>query len=355
MDQSQQTISCTLQEIAELTSSKLVGNASHRIYSLADLESAQENDASFLANLRYVPAMRQSKAGVIFVDAKTALVEGRNFLINDNPSKAFQILIQLFNPSWNYYSAYKGVHPSAVIHEDTVLGRNVSIGPCAVIDKDVKIGDNTTIGAGCYIGPFCKVGNDCQLHPNVTLRENCELGNRVILQPGVVIGSCGFGYTTDARGQHTKLEQAGRTVLEDDVEIGANTTIDRARFTETRIKKGTKIDNLVQIAHGVTIGEHNLIIAQTGIAGSSKTGKHVILAGQSALVGHVSIADGVIIAARGAASKSIKEAGTYAGAPAVPLAEHHRQHIYMRNIEKFVKKIEELEKRLASLEKESED
>lgn len=184
----------------------------------------------------------------------------------------------------------------------------------------------------------------------MTVRELCIIGNRVILQPGVVVGSCGFGYITDKQGRHTKLNQLGNVIIEDDVEIGANTTIDRSRFKNTEIRRGTKIDNLVQIGHGVILGEDNIIVAQTGIAGSSKLGKNVILAGHVAVAGHLQICDRVVVAGCSGVTKSITEAGKYGGVPAVPLQEYNRNAVYLRNIEASIQKIKELESRLQALE-----
>jgi UDP-3-O-[3-hydroxymyristoyl] glucosamine N-acyltransferase len=190
----------------------------------------------------------------------------------------------------------------------------------------------------------------CHFHPHVTVRERCEIGNCVILQPGAVIGSCGFGFTTDTKGRHTKLEQLGTVILEDHVEIGANTSIDRARFKSTRIGRGTKIDNLVQIGHNVHIGYDNIIVSQTGIAGSVKTGKNVVFGGQAGVVGHLEIADFVMVATRGGVSKSINQPGKYAGGPVMGLSEYNRQQVHLRKITDYVKQIEELKKRLSELE-----
>jgi UDP-3-O-[3-hydroxymyristoyl] glucosamine N-acyltransferase len=176
------------------------------------------------------------------------------------------------------------------------------------------------------------------------------IGNRVILQPGVVIGSCGFGYTTDKQGRHAKLNQVGGVHIEDDVEIGANTTIDRSRFKMTIVRRGTKIDNLVQIGHGSIIGSDNMIVAQAGIAGSVETGSHVVLAGQCGIAGHVKLGKGVIMIAKSGVDKSLPEGGKYGGAPAVPLAEHNRTQVYLRNIEKYIKQLKALEARMDKLE-----
>ncbi|WP_349305720.1 UDP-3-O-(3-hydroxymyristoyl)glucosamine N-acyltransferase [Parachlamydia sp. AcF125] len=348
----------TLSELAELTQATLVGNPHHTITGVADLASAGENDASFLSrpkytSSRYDEAMRKSKAGVVFISPDTFYDKTRNVLIVEDPSRAFQLTLEAFFEEKRSQSGFLGIHSTAVVHETAVIGQNVTLGPYCVIDHGVHIGANTTIGAGCYIGSHTFVGSDCFFYPHVTIRERCQIGNRVILQPGVIIGSCGFGYTTDAKGQHTKLNQIGIVLIEDDVEIGANVTIDRARFKETRIGKGSKIDNAVQIAHGVTIGAHCLIVAQTGIAGSTKIGNHVVIGGQAAVGGHLEIASGVIIAAKSGVTKSLKEPGKYGGFPVIPLSEHNRQSVQARNIGKYLEHIEKLEKRLESLEKKS--
>ena len=338
----------TLEALAKLTGAKLAGDPTHTITGVANLESASPSDAAFLANSRYEKQMRQSAAGVIFIVPTTSQDQGRNYLITEDPSLAFQMAIEAFLADTKT-TGFEGIHPSAIIHKTAQIGKNVTVGPNAVIDAEVTIGDSSTIGSGCYIGPQTTLGNSCLLYPNVTIREQSTLGNNVILHPGVVIGSCGYGYTTTKQGTHQKLKQLGTVTLEDDVEIGANTTIDRARFTTTRIRRGTKIDNLCQIAHGVDVGEDNLIIGQSGIAGSAKTGRHVILAGQSAINGHITLDDGVIIAGKSGVSKSLK-AGKYSGIPVLPASTYNRNSVYLRSIEQYVKAIKALEKRVAELE-----
>lgn len=337
-----------------MTESRLLGNPDYKISNVADLETATPDDASFLANPRYAPAMQRSQAGVIFVGENTAppngRPDGRNFLIAKDPSVAFQIVIEAFYGRTPEQSGFEGIHSSAVIHPTSQIGKDVTIGPCVVIDKDVVIGDNTTISASCYVGPLSTIGNDCFLHPRVTIRERCHIGNRVILQPGAVIGSCGFGYITDKQGHHIKLNQVGNVVIEDDVEIGANTTIDRARFKTTKIGRGTKIDNLVQIAHAVVIGEDNIIVAQSGIAGSTSTGRHVVVAGQAAIAGHLKIGSGITIAAKSGVTKSLDKPGKYGGFPAVPLAEYNRNNVFLRNIEEYALQLKALQARLSTLE-----
>lgn len=339
----------TLKEIAQLTKAEVKGNPDHLITDVADLESATSTDASFLGNPKYEQAMLSSAAGVIFISSSAQLPNGRNFLVVENPSWAFQTLLNYFHDKSTFETAFKQIHETAVIHPSAKLGKNVQIGPYVVIDQNVEIGDRSSIGPGTAIGPSTTIGTDCHIYAHVTIRERCEIGNRVIIQPGAVIGSCGFGYITDKEGVHQKLEQVGSVVLEDDVEIGANTTIDRARFKSTRIGKGSKIDNLVQIAHGVTIGPYNLIVSQVGIAGSSSTGHHVVLGGQVGLAGHIHIGDQAMVAAQAGVSKSLSSHEKYRGTPAVPLSEYNRNAVFLRNIEKYVHKIEELEQQLNEL------
>jgi UDP-3-O-[3-hydroxymyristoyl] glucosamine N-acyltransferase len=332
----------TLAELSAHLSAQLIGEPTHTISGVNTLEDATLSDASFLANPRYNEAMKKSEAGVICISPQTELPPGKNFLVSADPVRTIQIIAELFMSSGS--SGFTGIHPTAVIHPSVQLGPNVTIAPHAVIDCNVKIGANTYIGPNVSIGYDVEIGTDCHIHPNCTIRERCRLGNRVILQPGVVLGSCGFGYSPNKQGHHIKLEQLGHVVLEDDVEVGANTTIDRARFKETLIRRGTKIDNLVQIAHNVEVGEHNIIAAQTGIAGSSKTGKYVMLGGQVGVVGHVELEDQVLIATRGGVSKSLKT-GKYRGSPAMPINEYHRQEVHVRKLEEYVERLKTLEQK----------
>ncbi|MBS0654325.1 MAG: UDP-3-O-(3-hydroxymyristoyl)glucosamine N-acyltransferase [Verrucomicrobia bacterium] len=341
-------VSYTLRELAEKTKTELSGSGDVRIFGVADLESASAEHASFLANPRYLQQMQDSKAGVVVVSRDTERSQEKNYLISENPSYTFQELIELFATQLPPLSGFKGVHERAVIHPTACVHATATIGPNAVIDAGASVGEGSFIGSNCYIGPEVSIGAHCTIHPNVVIREGCELGDRVCIQPGAVIGSCGFGYTTDKSGHHVKLNQLGKVLIENDVEIGANTTIDRARFQATRIGEGTKIDNLVQIAHGVVIGKHSMVIAQSGIAGSTQIGNHVILAAKVGVNGHIKIADQVVVGAYSGVSKSIATPGRYAGIPVMPLSQHNRTTVLLRNIEEFVKELKEIKKKLES-------
>ncbi len=331
----------TIRELASKLSCDFVGDEGHSISGVCNLEEADASQASFLANLRYAALAQSSKAGVIVVSDHSLCQATKNYLIHKDPSRAFQQLIELFHGPIRK-TGFHGIHPTAIIHPEAKLYENVSVGPYVVIDAGATIGKNTILSSFVYVGPDCIVGEDCYLYPHVVLRERSVLRDRVIIQPGAVVGSCGYGYSTNAQGRHEKLEQVGNVILESDVEIGANTTLDRARFQSTKVGTGTKIDNLVQIAHNVEIGKSCLIISQSGIAGSTKIGNYVVLAGKAAVNGHIHICDQVMIAACSAVSKSITKPGKYAGVPAVPLAEHNKNAVYLRNIETFIQQLKEL-------------
>lgn len=331
----------TIKELSKLVDCEAVGDLSHIIEGVDDLESATSNQATFLENPLYQKQLSSTEAGLIVMHPKIPLVSGKNYLLSKTPSLTFQSLIELFiRPP---LSGFSGIHPTAVIHESVSLAEGVIVGPHVVIDQGVFIGRNTFIGSGVFIGAEVKIGEGVTLHPHVVIREGCIVGNRVIIQPGSVIGSCGYGYYTDHKGTHQNLKQLGKVILEDDVEIGANSTIDRARFKTTLIRRGTKIDNLVQIGHQVELGEDNLIVAQVGIAGSTKTGRHVVIGGQSGIAGHLTITDQVILGARSGVTKSIHEKGTYLGAPALPRKEFGEQFVQLRSIHKLTQRITALE------------
>jgi UDP-3-O-[3-hydroxymyristoyl] glucosamine N-acyltransferase len=345
----------TLEELAQHTQSRFVGNKNTTVCGVNGLEEATSEDVSFLANPRYEETMKRSGAGIFCIGPGVELKEGKNYLISNNPSAIFQKIAELLLSFKNTLSGFQGIHPTAQIHPTAKIEKNVTIGPYAVIDMHVSIGQSSFIGSCVYIGPSTTIGSECTLHPGCIIREECTIGNRVILQPGCVIGSCGFGYLPNEKGRFFKLQQLGVVILEDDVEIGANTTIDRARFKETKISRGSKIDNLVQIAHNVIIGEDNAIAAQTGIAGSSQTGKNVIMGGQVGITGHVEIGDGTMLATRTGVSKSLPACGKFRGSPALALNEYNRQKVYVKKLPKLYQQIENLEKQLQSLQKELEE
>jgi UDP-3-O-[3-hydroxymyristoyl] glucosamine N-acyltransferase len=244
-----------------------------------------------------------------------------------------------------------GIHSTAIVPSSATIGKNISIGAYAVIGEQVVVGDNSKIGAGCIIGNQTLIGSDCILYPDVIVYHQCKIGNRVILQSGAVIGSDGFGFAPKPDGSYEKIPQLGIVVIEDDVEIGANTTIDRATIGDTHIHRGVKIDNLVQIAHNVVIGENTVIAAQTGISGSTKVGKNCMLAGQVGLAGHIEIADRTIIMAQSGVHQNIREQGkSYFGYPADEARKAQRVYIAMKMLPDMLREFSALQKKVAELE-----
>jgi UDP-3-O-[3-hydroxymyristoyl] glucosamine N-acyltransferase len=242
-----------------------------------------------------------------------------------------------------------GLHPTAIVSPTAKLGKNVAVGAYTVIDDKAQIGEGTIIYSGCYIGSNTKIGKDCLIYPHVSIRERIEIGDRVIIHCGTVIGSDGFGFAA-VKGVQEKIPQIGTVLVEDDVEIGANVTIDRARFDKTIIGRGTKIDNLVQIAHNVIIGENCIIVAQAGISGSTVLGKNVTLAGQAGLVGHINIGDGAICAAQSGVTKSVPPNTMVSGYPAKPHEVAKRVNACVQSLPELYKKIKELEDKVKELQ-----
>ncbi len=339
----------TLQELAINTQSQLVGSAEVVVVGAAELDAATPNDAAFFIPSRSLPTLQQVHAGVIFIHPDTPRPEGRNYLLNPDPASAFDEWASLVAASREPRSGFQGIHPTAVIHESAKIAEGVHIGPYAVIDQYVAIGPRTRIGPGAIVGSYSVIGADCHIHARVVLDAYTHIGHRVSIYPGAVIGSCGYGLRQTAQGKHQRLNHLGNVEIRDDVEIGANTTIDRARLASTIIGEGTKIDNLVQIAHNVRLGKHNLIVSQTGIAGSSSTGDHVILAGQVGVNDHIHIASGVIVAACSGVMSSIDKPGKYSGIPAFPGQEHHRQLVHLKNLKNYVQQVKQLQKEVEEL------
>jgi UDP-3-O-[3-hydroxymyristoyl] glucosamine N-acyltransferase len=337
----------SLGEIATLVGGQLIGDPGLVISGVNDLGRATAEQISFLGNPRYVQAALESKAGAILVPANGELALNVAQIRVVNPSAAFAKIFVLFAPEpikWE-----QGIHPSATIDPSAKIGANVHIGPNVVVEANCQIGDRTHLGAGTYIGHETKIGNDTFIYPNVTIRDRSIIGNRVILHPGAVIGADGFGYEFQ-QGQHIKVPQLGYVQIDDDAEIGANTTIDRGRFDKTWIQQGCKIDNLVMIAHNVVVGAHSIIVAQCGISGSSTIGKYVTIAGQSAVVGHIKVADQVTVTGWTAVTKDITKSGVYRGAPAKPMRESMKIEALTMKLPELYERIQELEKKLADLE-----
>ncbi|MFA5145542.1 MAG: UDP-3-O-(3-hydroxymyristoyl)glucosamine N-acyltransferase [Candidatus Omnitrophota bacterium] len=336
----------TLKEIAEFVGGVVAGDSSIVITGVSGIKEAYEGDITFLANPKYFPLIDKTRASAIIASNDTEA--GRKPLIRvENPSLAFAKIVASFTA--DKVTHPKGIHPAAILGKNVSLGKDVAIGACAVIEDNVSIGDNTVIYAGCFIGHDTTIGNDTLIYPNVSIRERIVIGCRVIIHSGTVIGSDGFGFIT-IKGQHHKVPQTGTVEIGDDVEIGANVTIDRARFDKTIIANGTKIDNLVQIAHNVVVGENSIIVAQAGISGSTIIGKGATIAGQAGLVGHITIGDGAIVAAQAGVTKSVPPNTLVSGYPAKPHDTAKRVNACLQNLPKLYELVAELKKKIESLE-----
>ena len=332
----------TLQELAAMSGGELVGDPALKITSAASLVEATTGEISFFANRKYVGLLRKTRASAVFVPPDFAEPISAAQIRVANPAKAFEQVVLKLAPKPITFAP--GVHPSAIVDSAAQLGERVSIQPHAVIEAGAKIGDDTIIGAGSYIGHEAVIGSACLIYPRVTIRERTRVGLRVIIHSGAVIGADGFGFEV-VDGRQEKLQQLGFVQIDDDVEIGANTTIDRARFGRTWIQEGVKIDNLVQIAHNVVVGKNSIIVAQTGISGSTRVGERVTMAGQVGIVGHVEIGDGTVIAAQSGVSKDLR-GGVWFGYPAVPLAEAKQQIAWIHRLGKLFARVKEIEKKL---------
>ena len=349
-----------LREIAAILNAEVVGNDAVEIRRVAKIEEAGEGDITFLANPKYTRFLGTTRASSVIV-ARTLAMAGVEtagplpvLLRVDDPYTSFLKILVTFNPPNDLLPP--GIHPTAVIAPSATLGRDVRVGAHAVIGDQCKIGDSAMIGHGVVLGEQVTVGEGTVLHANVTVREGCVIGARGIIHSGAVVGSDGFGFAPRPDGTYEKIPQLGIVVIEDDVEIGANCTLDRATLGETRIKKGAKLDNLIQIAHNVVIGENTVIAAQAGISGSTKIGKNNMIGGQVGITGHLEIADRTKIGAQSGIHRSIHQPGqTYFGSPAQPHREAFRIQgavvqlpDLLTTVRALRQKVDQLEKDLAA-------
>jgi UDP-3-O-[3-hydroxymyristoyl] glucosamine N-acyltransferase len=337
----------TLAQIAERTGGRLFGDAQCAISGVAGIRDAGPGDITFVANARYVRELATTGASAVIVAEGIAVPEGRSGLVHDNPSLAFAHVVELLYPP--RARPEPGFHPSAFVDPSASIGPGVSIGPFVVVEAGASIGARTVLAPFVYVGAQARIGADGLLYPHVSVRERCVLGDRVIVHCGAVIGSDGYGYV-QIGARHQKIPQVGTVEIGDDVEIGANVCIDRARFDTTRIERGTKIDNLVQVAHNVHIGQDSLVIAQVGISGSAEIGDGVILAGQSGIAGHIRIGDGAVVAGQAGVTKPVEPGQMVAGMPARPFTEYMRGQAVLANISEWIRKVRALEQRVAELE-----
>lgn len=332
-----------LQQIADLIGGELVGERDITITGIAGIEEAEKGDITVLSDSKYLPFLRQTRASAV-ITSPEILSEDKPLIRTVNPSRAFNKVVSLFmTPS--HLLKPPGVHTTAVIGKNVSLAEGVFVGPHAVIEDGSSVGARTIIDANTFIGRNTRIGNDTIIYPNVTIREQTEIGDRVIIHSGTVIGSDGFGYESAGEG-HLKIPQIGSVHIEDDVEIGANVCIDRGRFKKTWIKKGAKIDNLVQIAHNVVVGPNCLIVSQAGVSGSTELGKNVVIAGQAGIVGHITLGDKTVVGAGAGVTKSWPAGSVVLGSPAKPIAEQKRIFALISRLPELFKEIAQLKKKL---------
>lgn len=337
----------SLKELAQIVNGEVVGDPSILIKGVASLEEAQEGDITFFANTKFSHLLETTKASAVIVDLKTP-GNGKPLIRTENPYAAFSKVMELWVRN---KLPVEGVHPTAVVGKRVRMGEGVSIGAYVVIEDGVSIGDGSVIRPHTFVGENSKIGKNCLFHPRVTVLERVEIGNGVIIHSGTVIGSDGFGFIGE-NGTHRKIPHLGTVVIGDNVEIGANVAIDRATFGKTWIKDGTKIDNLVQIAHNVEIGENCIIVGQVGICGSVKIGNGVVIAGQVGVVEHLTIGDGAKIAAKSVVTKSVGAGEFVSGYPARDHREEKRIKASIARLPILFKKVQELSRRLDSIKKE---
>ena len=339
-------ITRTLAELAAELGGEVVGDGSIEIRGVAGIREAMPGDITFLANSRYESYLEVTRASAV-ICARDARAAARPLIQVDNPYLAFQRVVRIFRP--DVLRQAPGVHPSAIVSPGASVGEDASIGPHCVVEAGARIGRRSVIMSGCYLGHNIAIGEDCLLYPRVTVREECLLGDRCILHPGVVVGSDGFGFAFDA-GSYHKVPQVGNVVIGNDVEIGSNTTIDRATTHSTRIGDGTKIDNLVQIGHNVIVGQHCIIVAQVGISGSTELEDYVTLGGQAGLVGHITIGRRATVGAQSGVAKSVPPDTVVTGYPAVQHGVWKRLHAFAQRLPQLFQRTKALEERVLRLE-----
>jgi UDP-3-O-[3-hydroxymyristoyl] glucosamine N-acyltransferase len=336
-------VEITLEQLAALTQGTILsGDPQLLLTGFGGLRESGEGDLSFYAHSRFLNDLRKTRASAVLVTGGfTDTVPGVALVACENATAAFGEVVKRFMPPPREFKP--GIHPAAVVHPDAKFNPDkVSIGPCSVIEAGVVIGDGTDIGPGCTVGEHTIIGRDCILYPRVSVYRHCVLGDRVCLHSGTVIGADGFGYEFTG-GSHQKIDQIGIVQLDNDVEIGANTTVDRARFGRTWIGEGTKIDNQVMIAHNCTIGRHVIIVAQTGIAGSTRVGDYSVIAAQVGIGGHLEIGSQVTITAKAGVTRNLPEKGTYSGHPVYPIKIYQEQQIRTRNLHELFQRVRHLE------------
>jgi UDP-3-O-[3-hydroxymyristoyl] glucosamine N-acyltransferase len=346
-------VTFTLAELAARVGGEAAGDPGLVLARVAPLEDAGPSDVSFLANKKYRKAFEASRAGAVVVEPDEAVPAGRTVIRARNAYLAFARISTLFHPP---EQAMPVVAEQAFVHPSAQVDPSAEVMPFAYVGPGAVVGARCILHPGTHVGPGARLGDDCVLWPNAVVRDRCVLGHRVVLEPGCVVGSDGFGFAWDPEGEagsgprHYKVPQAGIVVVEDDVELGANTCVDRATLGVTRVGRGAKIDNLVQIAHNVEVGPLAILVGQVGVAGSSKLGAGVVAAGQVGIVGHVRIGDGAKLLAQAGVTNDVAPGAVLSGSPARPHGEWLRQEGALARLPELVKRVRELEKKLERME-----
>ena len=335
----------TLKELAQLVGGDCLGPEDLKISGLAAIDTAGPRDITFVTRSKFAKQIETSRAGAFIVSPDIGKAP-RPLIVTANPYLAYAKIAQVFAPP---QSRWPGISNQACLGANCKLGRDVSIAPFVSIGDNVSLGDRVSLFPGVVLGQGVTIGNDTTIYANASVYDRCVLGNHVIIHSGTVIGADGFGFAPDGDSFY-KIPQIGIVVIEDDVEIGANCTIDRGALGETRICRGVKIDNLVMVAHNVVIGEHSIIVAQVGISGSTQVGRKVMLAGQVGLVGHISIGDGVQIGAQSGVTNSVPAGQVIMGSPPLPLKDYKRMKAIQKKLPELYDRVKALEKQLAALQ-----
>ena len=338
-----------LRDLADRLHCRVEGDDDVEIVRVSSLQQAEPGDLTFLTNARYVPQLATTRASAVIVGPRETSrpAAGCAILRSDDPYSTFALAVGMFA---HPIAPARGIDPLSAIASDATIGADASIGPFVTIGAGTVVGARTTIHPNVTIGAGARVGDDCVLHSHSALRDGVVVGHRVILHNGVVVGSDGFGFARQQDGSHLKIPQLAAVVIEDDVEIGANSTIDRPAVGETRISAGTKIDNLVHIAHGVTLGRRVLLAAQVGIAGSTTVEDDVMMAGQSGVIGHVTVGRGAKIGAKSAVLQSVDADAFVTGIPAFDHTDWRKASVVFRQLPALRKRLDDLERRIAELE-----
>lgn len=339
-----------LSDLAKKLDCPYKGMGTTMITGVSSLEEAQKGDLVFLAHRKHRNRLEQTEASAAIIPTEESF-DRIPVIKSSNPQLSFIEAVRYF---FHPFSPPPGIHPLACVSPTAKIGKRVSVGAYAFIGDDVEIGDGTSVFPLVAIYPRSRIGKNCTVHSHVSIREDCSIGNRVIIHNGVVIGSDGFGYIQNIKKAHIKIPQKGVVIIEDDVEIGANTTIDRASLGKTIIRKGTKIDNLVQVAHNVEIDSHVILAAQTGIAGSSKIGENAILGGQVGIADHIEIGSDAIVAAKSGVTKNVPAGTIIAGYPHLDIKDWRKAWASIPQLYDLLKEIKKLKKKIDQLERGSE-